>query len=452
LREDAAGARLGADLVLEDQLIFISIASYRDVQLIPTVLDLLAKAHEPGLLRFGICWQHDPDDPPSPFAEDSRFRVIDVDWRDSRGACWARAEIMKLWRGEQWFLQIDSHCRFDKGWDTKLIRMMGQTGSPKPILSTYANAFTPREAGSNEPEILSGPPQLIALEMFTDEGIPKLKPLPIPNPSTLKRPVAARFLAAGFLFAPGSFVEDVPYDPNLYFFGEEISMTLRAFTSGYDLFHPAENVAWHDYVRAYATRHWDDHVAEESDAIVKPSPAWSDLDRVSRLKVIQLLHGEVSGNASADLLGRFGLGSVRTREEYERYAGVSFSLRKMQDYTRYAFEPPNPPSPADWPDRIYTWLARIAVKAAALSPGALDESSFWVVAIQDDQRREIRRHDFQRKELKVDGTESEIVLICEMQSGIVPASWSVHPFSRSSGWGTKLEGRFADSDFSIIKD
>jgi hypothetical protein len=442
-------------LVSEDQLIFISIASYRDVQLFPTVADLLAKAHEPGLLRFGICWQHDRHDPPSPFVDDGRFQVIDVDWRDSRGACWARAEIMKLWRGEQWFLQIDSHCRFEYGWDTKLIRMMGQTGSAKPILSTYANAFTPRESGSNEPEILSGPPQLIALEVFTDEGIPKLKPLPIPDPSTHKRPMAARFLAAGFLFAPGSFVEEVPYDPELYFFGEEISMTLRAFTSGYDLFHPNEIVAWHDYVRAYAIRHWDDHAAEESDGITKPSPAWSELDGFSRQKVLELLHGnafEERAREASVQSPRFGLGTVRTREDYERYAGLSFELRKMQDYTRYAFEPPNPPSPADWPDRIYTWLARIAVNIIALSPGALDESSFWVVAIQDQDRREIRRHDFQRKDMTVDGTESQIVLICEMQSGIIPATWSVHPFNRSTGWGTKLEGRFAETDFSIIND
>jgi Glycosyltransferase (GlcNAc) len=53
-----------------------------------------------------------------------------------------RAEVMKLWRGEQWFLQVDSHCRFAAGWDDKLIRMAGQTGSPKPVLSTYAGFMT----------------------------------------------------------------------------------------------------------------------------------------------------------------------------------------------------------------------------------------------------------------------------------------------------------------------
>ncbi len=44
------------------ELIFISIASYRDIQLVPTVGDLLAKADVPALLRFGICWQHGPEE------------------------------------------------------------------------------------------------------------------------------------------------------------------------------------------------------------------------------------------------------------------------------------------------------------------------------------------------------------------------------------------------------
>jgi Glycosyltransferase (GlcNAc) len=442
-------------LASENQLIFISIASYRDVQLVPTVKDILAKAHEPGLIRFGICWQHDLEEPPLPFAGDRRFKILDVGWRDSRGACWARAEIMKLWDGEQWYLQIDSHCRFIQGWDTKLIRMTEQTGRQKPILSTYANAFTPRRADSNRPEVLTGPPQLIALETFTEQGIPKLKPLQILDAPSRTLPVAARFLAAGFLFAPGSFVEEVPYDPELYFFGEEISMTLRAFTAGYDLFHPIENVAWHDYVRAYAIRHWDDHSASECAVTTERLSAWGQLDKLSQQKVRHLLHGnslEDDLTSPSNLLGRFGLGSIRTREDYERYAGISFKLRKVQDYTRYANEPPNPPSPTDWPDRIYTWLVRVSVDAAALPLGALDENSFWVVAIHDKDRREIRRHDFQRKELDVTGSESEIVLICEIQSGIIPAYWSVQPFSHLGGGSVRLEGALAESHFSIIRD
>ena len=441
-------------MITNNCLIFISIASYRDSQLVATVEDLLAKAHEPALVRFGICWQHGEEEPPLPFGQDARFRIIDVDWRASRGACWARSEIMKLWAGEQWFLQVDSHCRFVAGWDTKLIRMAGQTGSPKPILSTYAGAFTPAPAASQVPEMLSGPPQLIAIENFTEEGIPKLKPLAMLDAPTRTRPVAARFLGAGLLFAPGCFVEEVPYDPELYFFGEEISMTLRAFTSGYDLFHPVENIAWHDYVRAYAIRHWDDHAPADS-ATDEGTSTWTKLDALSQQKVHQLLYGyrsEDQWKTSVELPGRFGLGSTRTLQEFEEYAGISFRLRKIQDYTRYAYEPPNPPSAADWPDRIYAWLVRVAVDASTLPIGSLEERSIWVVAIQDEDRREIRRHDFRREELTVNGDEAQIVIICEIQSGIIPAYWSLRLLSRFGDGTVRLEGALAETDFSIVTD
>lgn len=447
----------------DNELIFISIASYRDSQLVPTVEDLLVKADEPGLLRFGICWQHDAEDPLLPFVGDERFRVIDVPWQRSRGACWARAEVMKLWRGEQWFLQVDSHCRFVSRWDTKLVRMMGQTRSRKPIVSTYGNGFTPADGVTVTEEDLGGPPHLIALETFTPDGIPQLKPLGIPDFDDRTRPMAARFLAAGFLFAPGSFVQEVPYDPELYFFGEEVSMSLRAFTSGYDLFHPVETVVWHDYVRSYATRHWDDHDPAKLDPVIK-APAWSDLDLRSRAKVRALLTSAFSGGG-ADLRGDsaalskvlpggiFGLGAARTLEEYEAYAGLSFHLRKMQDYTRRALEPPNPPAPVDWPDRIYTWLVRIAVDSSALPPSAFDPSGFWMVAILDEDHQEIRRHDATKAELqRVDGDEPQVVLICEMQSGIIPAFWTVWPFSRESGWGQKIDGSFSESDYAIISE
>ena len=424
-----------------NDLIFISIASYRDAQLVPTVIDLITKADAPSLLRFGICWQHGDEVTSLPFEGDPRFRVLDIDWRESRGACWARAEIMKLHQGEQWFLQVDSHCRFAQGWDTRLIRIAGLTGSSRPILSTYANPFTPQDADSDSREVLAGTPLQMAVEAFTDDGIPMLKPLPFPA-GTFDTALRARFVSAGFLFAPGSFVREVPYDPELYFFGEEISMTLRSWTSGYDLFHPAETIVWHDYIRAYATRHWEDHDPAKSEK----THTWGELDLRSREKVICLFD-------PASKPAPFGLGTARTLADYEAYAGISFALRKSQDYTRRALEPPNPPVPADWPDRIYSWIVRVAVNRVGLLPEAFHDAQFWMVAIQDEDGQEIRRRDFTRLELEaLTGTESQIVLICEIQSGIVPVSWTVWPCTRSHGWLQRLDGTLAESDYAIVTD
>jgi hypothetical protein len=414
-------------------LIFISIASYRDAQLVPTLNDCLAKAANPDRLRFGICWQHGSEETALPFESDPRFQILDIDWRDSRGACWARSEVMQLWRGEAWFLQLDSHCRFAPGWDTMLIETAERTGSPKPVISTYPPPFDPEKL-----EGLGGDAFLMAFQGFTHEGIPFMKPLAIPDWMHRTEPMRARFLAAGFLFAPGSFVEDVPYDPELYFIGEEITMALRAFTSGYDLFHPCNRIVWHDYVRAYATRHWDDHTKTN-----KIEREWGELDLRSKRKIKQILAGE----AVLD----HGLGTVRTLEEYERYAGLSFSLRKGQNYTLRAEEPPNPEPDPDWAESIFTWLVKVVIDPAKLPPGACDDPSFWYVAIHDEGGHEIFRRDFQHAELKaLTGKEPVITLICEFQTGILPATWSVWPVSRSRGWLQRVTGALNEEDYTIV--
>src|SRR5262249_48378437 len=76
---------------------------------------------------------------------------------------------------------------------------------------------------------------------------------------TLTRPVDADFVSLHFLFADGKFNHEVPFDPEIYFFGDEVVTSLRAFTNGYDLFHPHVILGWHCYDRKSRVPHWDDH-------------------------------------------------------------------------------------------------------------------------------------------------------------------------------------------------
>ncbi len=422
-------------------LIFVSIAAYRDLQLVPTVLDCLAKARHPERLRFGICWQHGAEETSLPFHDDPRFRILDFDYRDSRGACWARSEILKHWQREDWLLQVDSHCRFAPHWDETMIHTARATGSAKPILSTYASPFVPAQPGEREP--LNESPMLIAIGGFSEDGFPLLKPLPISEWNRGPKPVRARFLAAGFLFAPGNFVEEIGYDPGLYFFGEEIALTVRAFTHGYDLYHPSHSLVWHDYVRKDATRHWDDH--GESRQPARPQPDWGQLDRRSRAKISRLLAGQP--------VESYGLGSVRTLREYEDYAGISFRLRKAQTYTVRGGEPPNTESDLSWASAILNWMVRIPFDRSQLPAGSFEPGAYWCVAVHDHIGAEIYRRDVQRAELEaLAGDEPTLVIVCELQSAVVPVSWSVWPVSRSQGWLRRLSGNLAEEDYAIVSD
>ena len=106
------------------ETIFISIASYRDPELLPTLRDCLANAKNPDKLRFGICWQHDETETLGEFADDSRFKFIKVPYALAKGACWARSLIQSLYNNKTYYLQLDSHHRFTKNWDATLIKML----------------------------------------------------------------------------------------------------------------------------------------------------------------------------------------------------------------------------------------------------------------------------------------------------------------------------------------
>ena len=46
--------------------------------------------------------------------------------------------------------------------------------------------------------------------------------------------------------------------------------------------------------------------------------------------------------------------------------------------------------------------------------------------------------------------DAALVLVVEFQSGTIPATWSVWPVSRTLGWLSKIEGRLAEDDYTII--
>jgi hypothetical protein len=288
--------------------IFVSIASYRDPELIPTLQDCVAKAKWPAELRIGVCWQRDDNEPvPPDFINNARVRRLEVPYPQSKGACWARSRIQReLFDGEDFYLQIDSHHRFVQDWDFILVGQYYQTGSAKAVLSTYVSAYD-----LDKPLPATALPCMMRLDRIEPTGVVLFQAFPV-SWAQGKPPVKARFVSGHFLFAPGSFVEEVPYDPDLYFTGEEMSMAIRAYTHGYDLFHPSEHVIWHEYTRKARTKHWDDHLQDKGARV-----PWHLRDVSSKQKVLNMLMGQD--------VGPLGLGTVRSLQDYEAYSGLDFT-------------------------------------------------------------------------------------------------------------------------------
>ena len=190
--------------------IFVQIASYRDPECQWTLKDMFEKATNPDRVFAGVVWQYVPEEDNGCFVVETRpnqVRTKMVHAQDSKGVCWARSKTQKLWRGEDYTLQIDSHMRFEPDWDQKLIHMCAQTASPKPIITGYPPAYTPPD------KLDTGYIFSMGARKFDSHGIFTMVGRPIKVEDAPAAPIPGLFCAAGFLFAPSAVIQEIPYDP-----------------------------------------------------------------------------------------------------------------------------------------------------------------------------------------------------------------------------------------------
>lgn len=411
------------------ETIFIQIASYRDPELKATIKDCLEKAKYPENLVFCIAWQFSPEDEwdnLDEYREDPRFKIIEIYHKESKGACWARNKIQQCYNNETYTLQLDSHHRFVQDWDDVLIKMYKQLqkkGHNKPLLTGYIPSYNPQ----NDPAERIQIPWKMNFDRFIPEGAVFFLPASIDNFQELTEPIPARFYSAHFAFTTGKFCLEVPHDPEYYFHGEEISIGVRAFTHGYDLFHPHRVVAWHEYTRRGRTKQWDD----DKEWVQKNNHAHS------RNRKLFEMDGEVR-----DIdFGIYGFGTERTLEDYERYAGLSFKKRAIQRYTLENNIAPNPPLYGEEFEKSFLSIFKHCIDVG-YDRVPEDDYEFWVVACHLNDETTLYRRDLQPHEIRAlkNDPDGYCKVWVEFQTDHKPNYWVVWPYSKSKGWCERLTG------------
>jgi glycosyltransferase involved in cell wall biosynthesis len=411
--------------------IFIQIASYRDPQLTPTLESMIDNAKYPKNLRIGICRQYHPEDKfdiLEKYNKDKRFRVVDVLYSESKGVCWARNQVQQLYKNEDYTLQIDSHMRFEKNWDVEFIEMIKQLqekGFEKPLLTGYVSSFDP----DNDPKGRTMVPWRMSFDRFIPEGAVFFLPETIPGWESMTEPVPSRFYSAHFAFTLGQFSTEVQHDPEFYFHGEEISIAVRAYTHGYDLFHPHKVLIWHEYTRKGRTKQWDD------------DKEWGKKNELSHKKNRQLFG--MDGEEVTMDFSRYGFGTEGTLRDYEIYSGLKFSNRAVQQYTLDKKYPPNP-TIYETEDEWLLSFSTIFKHCIDLSFNQVPENDydFWAVIFEGSGGKELIRKDADKNEinrLKSD-KDGYCKIWREFQTAEKPNKWIVWPHSESKGWCDKIEG------------
>ena len=275
--------------IREDESIFVSLAAFREGLLAQTLKSAFDEAKNPNQLFIGAvvqnCFGNDgrqcrtglqvigknaqgrdmtkmSDAPPDEngievFCTDAKYkkccdaghiRVLYVHDTDALGPATARYYASKLWGGETYILQMDAHLEFAPSWDQRYIdEVKAAKNFPKAILSSYPPGF--QEFGSYK----GGTPgsRLCTCEFSTNDVEKHIIRINTGGVTAkdAKRPTQIAFIAAGFFFARAEFLTDVPFDPYVpwCFMGEEIALSMRAWTKGWDIYAPRQNLIAHQY-------------------------------------------------------------------------------------------------------------------------------------------------------------------------------------------------------------
>jgi hypothetical protein len=330
------------------ETIYVSIASYRDPECAPTLESIYLRAKYPERLRVAVIDQRiDGDDlcleatdascAENPHQEMCKYRhlidIYQVDARLAVGPVFARHLGHRMYRGEYFAMQIDSHVRFVQDWDEDLVGQWKSAHNEMCVLTTYLSdiigSIDPRTNKSIHPDR----PIMCASDYEGGGAYRHLRHGQQPEgmAGIQGTPTLHPFWAAGFSFARGHFVVQIPYDQHLpmVFQGEEISIGLRGFTYGYDYYAAERSVCFHMYA-----------IGENKEKRSKVKLFWENSNRYPGAagRAMKRLNGIIgmpnSPNEVFDHTEEFkyGLGKVRTIEKFFKTFGIHTETKTVEQH------------------------------------------------------------------------------------------------------------------------
>jgi [Skp1-protein]-hydroxyproline N-acetylglucosaminyltransferase len=275
------------------------------------------------------------------YCDNGQVRVLYLHENESLGPAMARYYASKLWGGETYFVQTDSHLEFYQDWDELYTNELKATKAyPKSVLSSYPPGFQKENGGILEGKSTPGA-RLCTCEFSSSDVESKIIRINtgVGYHGEEERPTQIPFIAAGFFFASAEFLVDVPFDPYMpwCFMGEEIMLSMRAWTSGWSIYAPRNNWIAHQYRpgRMGLPKFW----GSVGRLFGRPGPGFSNQLQLKLIKRVKFLVGykdcctrekleEEGSELVLQEVDHYGFGNVRTREEYLEWAQIDVDKKK----------------------------------------------------------------------------------------------------------------------------
>jgi hypothetical protein len=310
--------------------IFINLASYRDPECSKTIKSLIYNSSNWNNLRIVVCQQNAEEDKDCKIGLEEKYlsnvEVIILSYKDARGPTWARFLIQQKYNGEKYYMQIDSHTIFEKDWDSKLIQTLNEL-PPKSCLTQYLPDYNIGEFKTT-PKLRKN---LVVSRICSLDGFSRINSehVNLNENFTFTEPFKSNCWSGCFSFSRGDICIDAPidcYTPDV-FFGEEMDITLRLFTRGWNFYSPHYPIAYTSFYRGYRDTFWK----KKGLGYDKNITLCSRLRIHYRLGTLPNYLKQKLELECPELLiqhERFKLGNQKTLKDYENLIGFNFNNEK----------------------------------------------------------------------------------------------------------------------------
>ena len=296
--------------------IFVQIAAFQDYELPRTIKNCISKSSKENDIYFGVhlC---EISTMPVPMSEYKNVRIKKSIAPDNLGVGIARYIANEFYNGEDYYLQIDSHMRFDQDWDKSLISFYNEYKKENlnPVITSYPGVYEYK----NKELVLRENTETSYIDFHkTEEYQSKFKLnkiLPQKASVNMHSNIFTKSVSGAWIFSSGEIAKIKP-NKKMYNWGEETLTAIRLFTHGFDLLIPEKNIMYHLYY---------DHSEDNKNQRILPMTIYKN--EVN--KIIEESDSEILRIINNKIIGDQELGSNRSLQEYEYYAGVDFSSGKI---------------------------------------------------------------------------------------------------------------------------
>lgn len=334
--------------------IFVCMAAFNELpeNMIDTINSAYGMAANPENIYFGVHNQN------SEFfrlpVDNRRVKVVNSECTQPIGMELSRAIAATLRGNQEYFLQIDAHILFQKDWDTILLKYMKKLKKTYelPVISQIGFPWS-RVNG----EILGYPEDGIPVdevnntryseshpwngmrglsETESKDGFPAFAMRKIKEPAYKDDEYLYyenHINHAGFLFAPMSYIVDVPHDHQIKYLGDEHLNSMRSWTRGYRFFSIAHPLHWHYNKGASDLHPQDRHYFNRNSSTQNEKLDFSDVESHNHQArdYFPTMHRYIYGKE----FGVHGAPDEKSWKEWATHIGI---IDHLENYTGYINE------------------------------------------------------------------------------------------------------------------